>query len=100
MEQVFAISATAAVAPSPKITPRRKIFRMGCLLTFSGDNRLQETTDRSNDLRTEGLTRIYTDETDLRTGKSKSNGEIQGSFTSFRMTNVKQTALKTLNGSF
>jgi hypothetical protein len=37
-------------------------------------------------LRTEGLTRIRTDETDLRTDKSKNNDEIQGSFTAFRMT--------------
>ena len=36
--------------------------------------------------KTEGSTRISTDETDLRTGKSKNNDEIQGSFTAFRMT--------------
>jgi hypothetical protein len=29
---------------------------------------------------TEGLTRIGTDETDLRTGKTRSNDEIQGGF--------------------
>jgi hypothetical protein len=34
--------------------------------------------------KTQGLTRICTDETDLRTGKS--NDEIQGAFTPFRMT--------------
>jgi hypothetical protein len=44
-------------------------------------------------LRTEGLTRIRTDETDLRTDKSKNNDEIQGSFTAFRMTTKdKRTA--------
>jgi hypothetical protein len=46
-------------------------------------------------LRTEGLTRIRTDETDLRTDKSKNNDEIQGSFTAFRMTTKdKRTADK------
>jgi hypothetical protein len=50
--------------------------------------------------KTESLTRIYTDETDLRTGKSKNDDEIQGSFTSFRMTDVKETTPKTVNGSF
>jgi hypothetical protein len=34
--------------------------------------------------RTEGLTRIGTDETDLRTGNSKD--EMQGAFATFRMT--------------
>jgi hypothetical protein len=37
-------------------------------------------------LKTESLTRICTDETDLRTGKSRNNDVIQGSFTPFRMT--------------
>ena len=36
--------------------------------------------------KTEGRPRIFTDETDLRTGKSDSKDEIQGSFTAFRMT--------------
>jgi aspartate/methionine/tyrosine aminotransferase len=40
-------------------------------------------------LETEGLTRICTDETDLRTDKSRDNDEIQGSFTPFRMTKDK-----------
>jgi aspartate/methionine/tyrosine aminotransferase len=37
-------------------------------------------------LETEGLGRIFTDETDLRTDKSKDNDEIQESFTPFKMT--------------
>ena len=45
-------------------------------------------------LKTEGSPRICTGETDSRTDKSKSNDEIQGSFTTFRMTALKQTALK------
>jgi hypothetical protein len=57
-------------------------------------------------LKTEGLTRIYTDETDLRTGKSKNNAEIQASFTGpaagprFRMTTKNKEQQKTLNDSF
>ena len=51
-------------------------------------------------LRTEGLTRICTDETDLRTGKSKNNDEIQGSFSPFRMTTKNKAQQKALNDSF
>src|SRR5882757_6727972 len=51
-------------------------------------------------LKTEGLTRIYTDETDLRTGKSKNKDKIQGSFMGpaagppFRMTTKNEEQRK------
>jgi len=44
-------------------------------------------------LKTEGSPRICVGETDLRTDKSKSNDEIQGSFTPLRMTAIKQTMM-------
>jgi hypothetical protein len=43
-------------------------------------------------IKTEGLTRIHTDETIKNGQKAKSNSEIQGSFTSFRMTDVKNSS--------
>jgi hypothetical protein len=42
------------------------------------------------------LTRICTDETNLGKGKPKSNDEIQGSFTPFRMTTQNKSGRMTI----
>ena len=52
---------------------------------------LSSTNSLRSCLKTKGLTRICTDETDLKTDRSKNNNEIQGSFTPFGMTDVNET---------